>query len=57
MRVLPVKKEADGTSPQLQTVKQLGPMDGMVCINSFVFDDYALINQEISPISTIENGL
>jgi hypothetical protein len=32
-------------------------MDGMDRINSFVFDDYAFINQEIGPISTIEHNL
>jgi len=29
-------------------------MDGMDHINSFVFDEYAFINQEIGPISTIK---
>jgi hypothetical protein len=32
-------------------------MDGMDRINSFVFDEYAFINQEIGPISTIERDL
>ena len=32
-------------------------MDGMDRINSLVFDEYAFINQEIGPISTIEHDL
>ena len=52
-RDFPVKEEADGTSAQLEIGKQLGSMDGMDRINSFVFDEYAFINQEIGPISTI----
>ena len=56
-RDLPVKEEAEGTSAQLETGKQPGSMDGMDRINSFVFDTYACINQEIGPISTIEHDL
>jgi hypothetical protein len=56
-RDLPVKEEADGTSTQLDIGKQLGSMDVMDCINRFVFDAYAFINQEIGPISTIEHDL
>jgi len=47
----------DGMSAQLEIGKQSGSMDGMDRINSFVFDQYASINQEIDPISTIKNGL
>jgi hypothetical protein len=36
---LPVNLEADGTSAQLETGKQLGPMDGMDHIDSFVFNE------------------
>jgi hypothetical protein len=32
-------------------------MDGMHHIDSFVFGEYAFINQEIGPTSTIEHGL
>ena len=56
-RDLPVKEESDGTSAQLETGKQLGSVDGMDRINSFVFDEYAFINQEIGPISTIKHDL
>ena len=52
-----VKEEADGMSAQLEIGKQLGSMDGMDRINSFVFDEYAFINQEIDPISTIKHDL
>ena len=41
---LPVNEEADGTSAQLEIGKQLGSMNGMDRINSFVFDEYAFIN-------------
>ena len=54
---LPVKEETDGTSAQLEIGKQLGSMDGMDRINSFVFDEYAFINQEIGPISKIKHDL
>ncbi len=55
---LPVNEEADGTSTQLKIgSKQLGSMDGMDPIDSFVFDGYAFINQEIGPIFTIEHDL
>ena len=45
-RDLPVKEEADGMSAQLELGKQLGSMDRMDRINSFVFDDYAFILTE-----------
>ena len=32
-------------------------MDGMDLINSFVFDEYAVIHQEIGPISAIKHNL
>jgi hypothetical protein len=48
---------ADGTSAQLEIGKQPGSMDGMDRINSFVFNEYAFINQEIGPISTIKHDL
>ena len=32
-------------------------MDGVNRINCFVFDEYAIINQEIGPISTIKLNL
>ena len=54
---LPVNEEADGTSAQLEIGKQLGSMDGMYPIDSFVFDEYAFINQEIGAISTIEHDV
>ncbi len=54
---LPINEEADGTSAQIEICKQLGSMDGMDCIDRFVFDEYAFINQEIGPISTIEHAL
>ena len=56
-RDLPVKEEADGMSAQFEISKQLGSMDGTDRINSFVFDEYAFINQEIGPISTIKHDL
>jgi hypothetical protein len=56
-RNLPVMEEVDGTPAQLETGKQMGLMEGMDYFNSFVFDKYAFINQEIGPISTIEHGL
>ena len=34
-----------------------GSMDGMDYINSFVFEEYAFINQEIAPISRIKHDL
>ena len=40
---LPVNEEADGTSAQLEIGKQLGSMDRMDHIDSFVFDEYAFI--------------
>ena len=32
-------------------------MDGMDLINSFVFDEYAVIHQKIGPISAIKHNL
>ena len=52
-----VKEEADGTSTQLEISKQPGSMAGTDPINSFVFDEYACISQEIGPMSTIEHDL
>ena len=42
---------------QLEIGKQLGSMDGMDGIHSFVFDEYAFLNQEIDPVSTIKHDL
>jgi hypothetical protein len=56
-RNLPVKKETDGTSDQLETGKRPGSMDRVDRINGFVFDESLSVNQEISPISTIKHGL
>ena len=54
---LPVNEKSDGTSTQLEIGKQLGSMDRMDYIDSFVFNKYAFINQEICTISTIEHDL
>jgi hypothetical protein len=54
---IPVNEETDGTSAQLEIGKQLGSIYGMHHIDSFVFDEYAFINQEINPTSTIEHDL
>ena len=42
---LPVNWEADGTPAQLELGMQLGSMEGLDYIDSFVFDEYAFINQ------------
>ncbi len=54
---LPVHEEADGASAQIETDKQPGSMDGTDLIDSFVFYEYAFINQEIGPIPAIEHHL
>ena len=56
-RDLPVKEEADGVPAQLEIGEQLGSMNGMNRINSFVFHDYAFIHQEIGPIPTIKYNI
>jgi hypothetical protein len=56
-RDLRADEKPDGTSARLETGKQLGSMKEMDYINSFVFDEYAFINQEIRPISTIKHDL
>ena len=44
-------------SAQLEIGEQLGLMDGMDSIHSFVFYEYAVINREIGPISTVKHDL
>ncbi len=53
----PVTEDADGTSAQIEIDKQPGSMDGTDLTDSFVFDEYAFINQETGPISTIGHDL